>query len=175
MSVNKVIFEQMYVKECKSIPDIAKELDMKLSTVRYWLIKLGIELRSRADGVRAASNKLGSGLRGKTRIFSDEWKSNISKGKLAFGEVHAAGISIKPSGYVEITRGEHKARTQHRVIMESYIGRKLEANEIVHHKDENKQNNSINNLQIMTASEHARLHATDRYKRRVIDKKGRFV
>jgi hypothetical protein len=175
MSVNKVILERMYVTEKKSIPDIAKELEMKLSTVRYWLVKLGIELRSRADGVRAATHKLGSGLRGKTRIFSNEWKENISKGRISYCELHAAGISIKPSGYVEITRGENKYRSQHRVIMEDHLGRKLRSDEIVHHKDENKTNNLIENLAVMSASEHAKHHAKDNYKTRTRNQKGRFV
>jgi len=165
----------MYILENKSMPDIAKELGMKYSTVRYWLIKFGIELRSRADGIRAVSHKLGSGLRGKTRIFSDEWKENISKAKLAHGDMNASGVSIKPSGYIEITRGEHKFRGQHRVIMEAHLGRRLEHNEVVHHKDENKQNNSIDNLIVMTASEHARNHAIERYNKRLINKKGKFI
>lgn len=49
-------------------------------------------------------------------------------------------------------------RHQHRVVMEEVLGRKLESWEIVHHKDENKHNNSPENLQIMTASEHAAHH-----------------
>lgn len=47
----------------------------------------------------------------------------------------------------------------HRVIMENHIGRLLRSDEIVHHIDHNKDNNSVENLQIMTASEHGKLHA----------------
>ncbi len=47
----------------------------------------------------------------------------------------------------------------HRVVMENHIGRVLEKNEVVHHKDENKHNNQIDNLELMTSSEHAKLHS----------------
>lgn len=46
----------------------------------------------------------------------------------------------------------------HRYIMEQYLGRKLKENEVVHHKDENKLNNDISNLEVMTRSEHSKLH-----------------
>lgn len=50
----------------------------------------------------------------------------------------------------------------HRVVMENHIGRLLKDNEVVHHKDENKKNNDISNLQLMTNEEHVRLHALKR-------------
>lgn len=46
----------------------------------------------------------------------------------------------------------------HRYIMECYLGRKLNSNEIVHHKDGNKLNNSIDNLELCTRSEHIKKH-----------------
>lgn len=42
--------------------------------------------------------------------------------------------------------------------MEEKLGRKLSSSEIVHHIDGNKKNNSIENLQIVTRSEHAQIH-----------------
>lgn len=47
---------------------------------------------------------------------------------------------------------------EHRAIMEEHLGRKLTKNEIVHHKDGDKHNNSIDNLQIMSRQEHSRMH-----------------
>ena len=47
---------------------------------------------------------------------------------------------------------------EHRFIMEQLIGRKLKRTEVVHHIDGDKSNNNINNLQLMTLSEHTRIH-----------------
>ena len=47
----------------------------------------------------------------------------------------------------------------HRVLMENKVGRQLGPGEIVHHKDENKENDRIGNLELKTRSEHSAHHA----------------
>jgi hypothetical protein len=49
---------------------------------------------------------------------------------------------------------------EHRYVMEKHLGRELSSDEIVHHIDEDRSNNDLSNLQIMTREEHARLHRT---------------
>jgi hypothetical protein len=46
----------------------------------------------------------------------------------------------------------------HRSVMEMYIGRLLTKDEIVHHIDNNPENNVIMNLQILSSSLHSKLH-----------------
>ena len=46
----------------------------------------------------------------------------------------------------------------HRVLVENKLNRFLEEWEIVHHKDEDKTNDSVSNLEVLTQSEHAKLH-----------------
>jgi len=46
----------------------------------------------------------------------------------------------------------------HRVLMENMLEKYLTYNEIVHHKDGNTQNNNLDNLEVLTRSEHTRLH-----------------
>ena len=47
---------------------------------------------------------------------------------------------------------------EHRYLMEQKLGRKLDRTEIVHHKNENPRDNNIDNLEVITLAEHARLH-----------------
>jgi len=47
---------------------------------------------------------------------------------------------------------------EHRYIMEQHIGRKIEKGEHVHHINGNPKDNRIENLQVLTASEHSKLH-----------------
>lgn len=49
---------------------------------------------------------------------------------------------------------------EHRYIMEQYLGRKLSRSEVVHHKNGDKRDNRIENLEIMSLSDHAKSHQT---------------
>ena len=72
--------------------------------------------------------------------------------------------SVKPCK--KNTYPKASGRHEHRAIAEAILGRKLAANEVVHHKDGDKHNNQPDNLIVMTRSEHSRLHAQQaRYKK----------
>ena len=47
---------------------------------------------------------------------------------------------------------------EHRIVMENYLNRLLENGEVVHHKDGNKKNNLVENLELMTNEEHSAMH-----------------
>ena len=53
---------------------------------------------------------------------------------------------------------EQKYVREHRLIMEKHLGRKLGIFEIVHHKDKNKSNNNLCNLEILSPEEHSSIH-----------------
>lgn len=70
----------------------------------------------------------------------------------------------KKVGDAQRNRGAGKSyrklnnRHEHRIVAEQKIGRPLGKDEVVHHIDRNKRNNSPDNLMVCTRSEHARIH-----------------
>jgi hypothetical protein len=111
----------------------------------------------------ASEGRLGSGGRGKSRLLTASHKEAIRLAALRRG---GKGVSLKPNGYLEVTMGKHKGRGQHRVILEQKLGRLLLPNEVAHHKNGDRSCNDPENLEAMTRSEHARLHALENHTKR---------
>lgn len=147
---------ELYIRG-HSIPEINKITGIALSTLRFRFSKAGI-LRSRGDGVRCAAKKWKlSSNKGVKRTFTPEWCMNISIAKKLSFKNTCAGVDVSKE-YPRITKGAHKGKMIHRLVMEKFIGRELFSHEVVHHIDGDKSNNSIDNLALMTTSAHARLH-----------------
>lgn len=75
-----------------------------------------------------------------------DWKT-IKKGDYLYALVPEHPFATK-NGYV----------LEHRVVVERNLGRFLTKEEVVHHVDENKHNNKIENLLVLSKSEHTSLH-----------------
>jgi hypothetical protein len=52
-------------------------------------------------------------------------------------------------------------------LMENHLGRRLKANEEVHHKDKNVENNVLDNLEVIDYIEHLEFHGPTRSAKRV--------
>jgi len=100
----------------------------------------------------------------KRKPCSEETKKKISESHL--GKKHwnwKGGKMVTGEGYLCAYCPFHPLASknhlkEHRLVLEQKIGRPLNKDEFVHHIDGNKQNNNIDNLEIMTNSEHLKLH-----------------
>ena len=148
----------VYYVDGHSLTQTAEHCGLVVSTVRYHVKKAGA-LRSRCDALRLAGRQgrlshpsaLGSRR-------SAEHRARMSAAAKERGERTGKGWRLTSNGYVEFTRGPHKGRAVHTVLAEAMLGRPLRSDEVVHHMDRDRTNNSLCNLQVMTRSEHTALH-----------------
>jgi hypothetical protein len=84
--------------------------------------------------------------------------------KLIMWKLTEIKTSVTCHGYVmaylpEHPNSHHGSIFFHRLVMEEHLGRLLlPREEVVHHKDGDKRNNDLSNLELTTASAHARYH-----------------
>jgi len=65
--------------------------------------------------------------------------------------------------YWRIKVGRKNWRPEHIVVAEKEIGRRLKVNELVHHRNGNKGDNTPFNLQVLTKQKHGELHLRAEY------------
>ena len=91
-------------------------------------------------------------------------KKTITINELKHFVISGYVTRLEPNGYLYVYCPMHprviskKYIAEHVLIMESHVGRFMEKGELVHHKDGNKQNNNIQNLEIATSKCHVRWH-----------------
>jgi hypothetical protein len=81
----------------------------------------------------------------------------------------------KKSGYWMLTIGPKQYIYEHRHIMQEHIGRELDRKEHVHHKNGNRLDNRIDNLELLSMSKHMSEHATKVVVYRSRNELGQFI
>jgi len=139
--------KHLYLEEHQSGKVIAQKLGVAMETI-YW--------RLRAMNILRTPSEAHSGERAKG------WRSANWKG----------GKYLDGRGYVLVHCPNHPRPTQggmyvyeHRLVMEEYLGRYLSEDEVVHHENNNKQDNRIENLKLFPINAaHLNYHRISRKK-----------
>ena len=107
--------------------------------------------------------------------LSDEAKQKIGKanrGKLKNPSKYGGHRKQRTDGYIAVYCADHPFANkegyvmEHILVMEEHIGRYITRNEVVHHKNHIRNDNRLENLQLMTFKEHAGLHMKERWEKK---------
>jgi hypothetical protein len=90
-------------------------------------------------------------------------KRSETRRRRCLGSRHVAKNSPGKSYWTVVT--EEGRKYEHRVIMEKKLGRKLLRSEHVHHRNGDGLDNRPENLELLSASAHAKLHGPEAYRK----------
>lgn len=127
--------EDLYINKKMSMHSIAKIKGCSPGAVYHALKRKNIVRRSLMDAR-------------KIRLLREDKSPNYKGGRLSYG------------GYVSILKRDHPNCSkigyvlEHRLVMEKEIGRYLTKQEHIHHKNHIKSDNRIENLEILSPSNH---------------------
>lgn len=90
-----------------------------------------------------------------------DWKAGNANG--AESPTYSGGKYVDDKGYVKILRPDHPKNIrgyiyEHRAVMEKYLERMLLPWETIHHINEIKLDNRVQNLYLCTVKEHSAIH-----------------
>ncbi|MBU4274401.1 HNH endonuclease [Patescibacteria group bacterium] len=129
---NKEWLLMQYCEKHLSVSKIADECEVGFTTISRWLERFEIREKRPYNADRKG-------------VKAPFWRGGRYK------DNH--------SGYVWVYNPEHPLCNkrgyvlEHRLAMEKFIGRHLRGNEIIHHKNKKKDDNRINNLEIIFIGE----------------------
>ncbi|SMB97718.1 Homeodomain-like domain-containing protein [Thermanaeromonas toyohensis ToBE] len=117
-----------------TLTEVGDALGIDRITVYRWLVKYGIKRRP---------NHARPGVMARER--NPQWKGGRSR----------------KDGYIVVNVPNSKRYLpEHRIIIEQHLGRKLQSDEIVHHVNERRDDNRLENLVVIKRADHMRLHQT---------------
>lgn len=162
--MDKQSLHRLYVTEGKSTRECAEHFGMGQGGIRYWMQKYGIKGRPYTENKMPTPK--GGKLKKKHRkgISSSMRGNRNTLGKNLEEQHHnwKGGEYKDKDGriWIRVTDkdGNRRYKKRSRLVMEEYLGRSLTSKEIVHHRNEKKDDDRVENLELMSVSEHVSYH-----------------
>lgn len=179
--ISKEVLEEEYTARQKTIKQIAIERGLSAGTIYNYLKRYNIETRkgwTEAQRAKILASKIGKPSPRKGQKLSKETKRKISEGRRGHFKrqsKYGGHTKKRDDGYIKVYCPSNPGATkdgymmEHILVMEEHIGRALKEDEVVHHINHIRDDNRIENLQLMTFKEHAALHMRERWKKKKED------
>ena len=134
-----------------TIEEMASIYEVSYGTMWNMMKKLGIESRDHDEkfihGINYSQEFLRHQFRPKQlRDQHPAWKG---------------GEHVDPQGYRRLYEGDGRYAREHRKVIEEQLGRELTPDEVVHHKNRDKTDNTPENLEVVSREVHAERHEAD--------------
>lgn len=145
------LLHRLYWEEHHSTTAIAEILGVGATAIRKWMAKCGIPRRELGDAQKVISltgRRPPAKPTGLTGSKNPTWKGGRTQHTKGYVYAFAPWHPDQSNGYV----------LEHRLMAEQMLGRRLQPDEDVHHKDGDKANNSPDNLEVILHSDHTRRH-----------------
>jgi len=141
--------QKKYHKEQLSTYEIAELCDVTAPTIQSWIEKHGIEKRSRSKAAEIRAEKYPH----TTNAGAEALSRNRS--------IHPNIFTHKEKGYERIQCGVDKVQISHHRLLATLLVDDISdlENKHVHHEKNIPWLNHLDNLQVVSAKEHVRLHS----------------